>query len=215
MNTTKKTVQLFFISTLFCATCAFSQSIVKFGVKGGLNLANGKVGASGSGQGVSISASIDTKLRASFYLGGLAEFSLRNSKQKVQAEILYAQNGFKYSLPEEDGTVKFSQLLVPIVGKYLVYDNLYLYGGSYFGFKLGVKEKDSDGEEYDTGEDYNFFDVGLIAGAEYNLPNGFFIDARYNFGLMNMLSDVEYQGTVSAQGKYKNRFIQVGLGYKF
>lgn len=110
---------------------------------------------------------------------------------------------------------------MPVVGKYLVYGNLYLYGGSYFGFKLGVKEKYSNGDEYDTGENYNFFDIGLIAGAEYNLPNGFFIDTRYNFGLINMYEPVldyygkEYSNNSSAEEKYKNRFIQIGLGYKF
>ncbi len=49
---------------------------------------------------------------------------------------------------------------------------------------------------------------------------GFFIEGRYNFGLLNMRNiDLDFvyipSGGVTVEGDYKNRFIQLGIGYKF
>ena len=60
------------------------------------------------------------------------------------------------------------------------------------------------------------FDFGLGFGAEYNLPMGLFFDATFNLGLTKLSTkEKNDDGTYSEGNKFKNRVIQVGVGYKF
>lgn len=58
------------------------------------------------------------------------------------------------------------------------------------------------------------FYAGPFVGAEYNFNNGFFIDGRYNLGVLDMkyYQDPDYD-------KYKDsekiNYLQIGIGYKF
>mgnify|MGYP003544071598 CR=1 FL=1 len=56
----------------------------------------------------------------------------------------------------------------------------------------------------------NSFDFGIGAGLAYDLANGFFANARYNFGLTDVAKEKE-EGSKSVN----NGVIQVGVGYKF
>ena len=47
-------------------------------------------------------------------------------------------------------------------------------------------------------------------GMEYNVPSGIFFDINYIIGLSN-LSDADSV----TQVKFKNRVLQLGVGYKF
>ena len=66
------------------------------------------------------------------------------------------------------------------------------------------------------------FDFGLGFGAEYNLPMGLFFDATFNLGLTDLSNkrkvELNENGsparTVDSQ-TFKNRVIQIGVGYKF
>jgi opacity protein-like surface antigen len=169
--------------TALVFTSLFVSAQVKDGAKAGLNLANAKIGGSNS----TISLDLKTSVRTSFYFGGLAEFPLANENNKIQVELLYSQLGAvaKESDSLEETTIKISQLTIPVIAKYKVYENINLYGGSYIGFNINAGEEYEDGETYDASDDYQTFDVGLIVGAEYNFGNGIFVEARYNYGLIN------------------------------
>ena len=56
----------------------------------------------------------------------------------------------------------------------------------------------------------NNFDFGMGFGMEYNVPSGIFFDINYIIGLSN-LSDADSV----TQVKFKNRVLQLGVGYKF
>ena len=66
------------------------------------------------------------------------------------------------------------------------------------------------------------FDFGLGFGAEYNLDSGLFFDATFNLGLTDLSNKqkvvLNQSGgvarTVESQ-TFKNRVIQIGVGYKF
>ena len=58
------------------------------------------------------------------------------------------------------------------------------------------------------------FDFGLGVGAEYNLPFGLFFDATFNLGLTDVSTKEKTAEEFSA-AKFKNRVIQIGVGYKF
>lgn len=174
----------------------FAQE-VKWGVKGGLNVAT--VEFTDTDEDV---ITIPDN-RTSFYAGGLVEFPLAD-KFYGQVEALYVSNGAK----EKKNQMMISQINVPFMVKYNVVNGLNVVGGGYLGGVLSIKNKIGNRISKQDAEDRNFLDGGVILGAEYNLPsNGLFFDARYNLGLAN-LSKVE-------DAIVKNRGFQIGLGYKF
>lgn len=60
------------------------------------------------------------------------------------------------------------------------------------------------------------FDFGLGFGAEYNLDSGLFFDATFNLGLTELSTkDYSKDGKNWVPMKFKNRVIQIGVGYKF
>ncbi|MEJ8597848.1 PorT family protein [Riemerella anatipestifer] len=181
---------------VMATTLGFSQE-VKFGLKGGANLATVKFTDTDE------NATYVPDYRTSFYAGGLVEFPL-GDKFYGQVEALYVSNGAK----QDKAQIIISQINVPFMVKYNVVDGLNVVGGGYLGGILSNKNKIGNRISEDNAEDTNFLDGGLILGAEYHLPNnGLFFDARYNLGLAN-LSKVE-------DAIVKNRGIQIGVGYKF
>ena len=68
---------------------------------------------------------------------------------------------------------------------------------------------ESDSGTEDIKDETKSLNLAPFIGAEYQLPNGMFFDARYNIGVTNLVKDPE--GDESA----KNSFFQIGLGYKF
>jgi len=89
--------------------------------------------------------------------------------------------------------------------------------------KIEVKgEGDNQKEETQSLPPKKRFDFGLGLGAEYNLPFGLFFDATFNLGLTNLSNEskteLDNQGRVSSfrpSAEFKNRVIQIGVGYKF
>ena len=214
--------QILFFTVLLLSIYSVNAQVV-FGVKGGLNVANAKIGGGGGSTmipSVKVNLEIDTESITSFYVGGFAEFTLNNEKSKIQTELLYSRMGamIKESTLIPEATFKLSQLTIPIIGKYEIYENLNLYGGLYFGFNIDLTEEYED--DISSVEDFKSSDVGLIVGAEYNFSNGLFVETRYNYGLKNLLDisesiDIQGHTTAKAEVTYKNRTFQFGVGYKF
>lgn len=200
------------IAIMCIASMSFAQE-VNFGIRGGLNLANADFEVSGGGASVNL----DTDGRTSFYLGGFAELSLSDSPHKLQTGLTYHANGFKLSLEGDDFTFKVSQLNVPVLFKFMATDGLYLNGGVYAGAIIDVEGEIESGNVTDTQDitdEFNTFDFGLSLGAEYNLENGLFFEARYNYGLANII-DEDDAGFGGTETTLNNRFFTVGLGFKF
>lgn len=128
---------------------------------------------------------------------------------------------------------------VPIMAKYYARPNIAFEAGPYIGFNLKSEWKseynstftfqdettnESGKETEDIKRGTNSIDFGLGIGASYFLDNGFFVGARYNFGLSNIGKDftdvqVDEDGeTTTTQLKadnIKNGVIQISVGYKF
>jgi len=72
-------------------------------------------------------------------------------------------------------------------------------------------------------ENSNKFNLGFSFGAEYVFDGGFFIDTRYNVGLLNVLSkEVKYGGVVyldwdevGVMPTLKYSSFHIGVGYRF
>ena len=172
--------------TLFVGTTAFSQSI-DLGIKAGANFAN-ITDASGLSNKTGFQAGV---------FGGV-KFS---DKFGIQADILYSQQGAEFDF----GKFDLDYVNIPIVVKYYLIQGLNVQVGPQFGFvvKDDVYTTPLGGTSIKANTENT--DVSGVVGAGYDFPLGIRVDARYNFGLTDVV-----EGASS-----KNSVFSVALGYSF
>ena len=177
---------------------AGANAQVKFGVRAGLNLAD--VASKTNG------VKDETKIRTSFYVGGLAEFTF-NDVVLMETGLTYSNQGSK---AKEGGDKDMQYTLnVPIWFKY-DFAGFRPKAGFYAGYMIERKAEWGGRTVIRDRGAYNYIDYGIGLGAEYNLPNnGLFFEASYNWGLANLKKNGD------AKNYENNRVIQVGIGYKF
>ena len=179
-------------------TIAGANAQVKFGARAGLNLANI---ASKSND-----VKVETNIRPSFYVGGLAEFAF-NDVVLMDAGLTYSNQGSK---PKEGDAATIQHALnLPVWFKY-DFEGFRPKAGLYAGYILSEQARLGDKTTTVDKDLYNHFDYGIGLGAEYNLPNnGLFFEASYNWGLANLVKNGD------SKNYQNNRVIQIGVGYKF
>lgn len=193
----------FLICVLVMSAAISASAQVKFGVKGGLNMSM-----------LSMSdedGDYDIDAKPSFYIGALAEFELQ-TRTSLAIELLYADHGAKYSEDGYEETFKMPSLMLPVLFKCEVVDNLNLGFGPYASYLLKREvEYEEEGIKVtaDIGEYYKDVDFGACVDVEYNLSSGLFVNARYNLGLANIAKDFGYDE------KSKLSALQIGVGFKF
>jgi hypothetical protein len=189
---------LLLIAVAFISFASLSAQEVRFGIKGGVNLAS----ISGDDYGL---ASLDS--RTGFHIGGLVEIPLVG-KFSVQPEILYSSQGSKYNFFAQDGDIKLDYVTVPIMAKYNIIAGLSAELGPVIGVLVKAEEDDGDTSE-DVKELFKSTDVGIGIGASYRLPMGVFFGLRYNKGISDINDDPDNSG------KNQNNVFQVSAGYSF
>ena len=214
----------------------------KVGAKAGFLMSNVSVDSSSYIEaGELITSKLNTAFRPGFHFGAFIEYGF-NEKIWVEAGVDYAFQGANLKSIEatvinvsdgslfaskkaniKNGWLKTQQFNIPLWVKYDI---------SGFRPKVGVnlgflsKAKTNLEIEGALPEENIIinksltpdkkFDFGLGFGAEYNLPMGLFFDATFNLGLTKLSNkEKNDDGTYSEGGKFKNRVIQIGVGYKF
>lgn len=189
---------------------AFSASAQRFGLKGGVNLAN-YYGSDADG----------AKMLVGFNVGGLVELPLSGGFF-LQPELLLSMKGAK--VPSaisgvESLSLKPFYLDIPVKIMYKLdagTGKLGLAVGPYVGFGIAGKATASSGSVDASvdlfskieGADQAFlkrFDAGLASSISYELQSGLFFALDSNLGLVS----------VANGGSLKNTVISLGLGYKF
>ena len=176
---------------------------------------------------------LNTTLKAGFHFGGFIEYGF-NDRLFVEGGIDYAFQGAKvksakttdlnlsnqrvtYDEYKPDNTsIKTQQLNIPLWVKYDIAGFRPKVGVN-LGFltKAEFKGKNENGNSETLSLDPDkTFDFGLGVGAEYNLPFGLFFDATFNLGLTDV-STKEKTAEKFPSLTFKNRVIQIGVGYKF
>ncbi|WP_454958201.1 porin family protein [Capnocytophaga sputigena] len=235
--------KIFIIAAMAIAgiTTANAQEF-KVGAKAGFLMSNVSVDSSSYIEaGELITSKLNTAFRPGFHFGAFIEYGF-NEKIWVEAGVDYAFQGAKLKSVEatrinvsdgsliasekaniKNGWLKTQQFNIPLWVKYDI---------SGFrpkvGVNLGFLSKAKTNLEIEgTLPEENIiinksltpdkkFDFGLGFGAEYNLPMGLFFDATFNLGLTKLSNkEKNNDGTYSEGGKFKNRVIQIGVGYKF
>ena len=164
---------------------------IKFGAKGGINIANIKGDNTSSLEPVT-----------AFNFGVMTEITI-SQKFSFQPEVLFSGQG--YSFKGSDGNlVAINYLNVPIIAKYYLVKGLSLEVGPQIGYLLSAKNGGTN-----VKDGFKKVDLAANLGVGYKLENGLNFGARYNFGLSN-INDVS-----GDSNKFRNSVFQVSIGYFF
>lgn len=185
---------------------------VKYGLKGGLNIANLNV----SGE---MSPSMSSIVNV--HIGAFAEFKI-NQKMAFQPELLYSVQGSEFdqtievegSFYDTNNTFKFTYINIPLMFKYYPESKFYLEAGPQLGIltaaKVEVEVEGFGSAEDDVKDFFKSVDFGFNLGLGYNFSKHVTANARYNFGLSN-IADTE----PGDNSKIKNSVFSISLGYIF
>ena len=202
------TVILVLLFTSFFSNA--QESNLKFGVKGGVNFSN-----------LSKDNAEDNKMLTGVNLGLFAKLPITNSIA-IQPEIYFTTKGSKltYNNVFVDGTANFdlNYIEVPILLVLNVTDNFNVHIGPYASYLVSSKVKNvSDISFYNfesniNSDDFNKFDTGIAAGVGIDM-RALSIGLRYNFGLIKVGKERDYNGTTYTFPDGKNSVISAYLSY--
>jgi hypothetical protein len=169
------------------------------GIKGGANFAN----QSAKLFDVDLSTSGITG-----FVGGVYAHWFFGDKIAIQPELLWARKGAELEDPimtSQTAKAKLDYFDIPVVVKWQIIKFLNIHAGPQFSFLTkAVMEDDTDSE--DIKDELKNSDLGLIIGAEANLPLRLNVTARYIFGLKD-ISDID-------ELEMKNSTFQLTLGIR-
>ncbi len=192
---------------------------VKFGVKGGLNVAT-------------LTGDIENaSSKIGFHVGGFAEIKI-SEKFAIQPELLYSTQGAKRDFSEvfdgdaisTDAKINLAYLNIPIMAKFYVADKFSLEAGPQIGFLMSAKRDVtesatidgifySESEKTDVKDFMKSIDFGVNFGAGYDFTENLSAGLRYNLGLSN-INDVKGDDDAN-NSKTKNSVFSLSVGYKF
>ncbi|KAF2519952.1 PorT family protein [Flavobacterium salilacus subsp. salilacus] len=162
-----------------------------------------------------------TKNKTSFYLGAGFEYFI--------SKMFSTNIGLEYLTTGSEKTgnnfekIDFSQIKIPLTIKAKLFKGLYLEGGSYVSFITNMDTKDYSGEINPNYIENENIDYGVLFGLGYNY-NDFFIEANINIGFVDLINynennfGPEFDPIIDAgesDPEFKNKYFQVGVGYKF
>ncbi len=197
----KKLIAVLIILSIYSAlSISIAQSKLGFGLKGGINVAY----QSTPGEGINVNVENIMRFHGGAYLN---YFFL--DKIAIQPELLVSGKGSKWDDPYFDTKDLLTYIDLPILIRYQPVKLLNIHAGPQFGYLISAVQDDLSGDEkMDIKDWYNNADIGLLFGAEANLPFNINLTVRYILGLSEVTNDVEYIEP------WKNNFIQVSVGYR-
>lgn len=200
------------VAALAALGTSVNAQSVRFGVKAGANFSSVMLENAGG--------NVKAPFGVGAYAGGLAEFSFKNpgDKFKGQIEANYdfynLRSKFTTNSPATIGINRVHAISVPVMGKYFITPSFSVFLGPTFNFNLASDANAKTGsvtsDKVNTSDALNLFQVGGLAGVNYYIVKGFFVEARYNYIAPQIF---ENPSKTSDFGAIHN--IQVGLGYKF
>lgn len=173
----KKTILLVLSLTLFSVA---TKAQTRFGLKGGVNLANVSITSGG--------VTVTPDALTSFHAGILLETRL-TERTLLQPNLLFSQKGYASQTPSSKSTVNYIE--IPINLLYEVTNDFTIGGGIYAAHaingKVVIQGKSSD---YDFGAGKaNRFDMGVNLIAGYEVVEGLRISINYTLGTANTLDN--------------------------
>ena len=119
-----------------------------------------------------------------FHVGGVAHIHV-TKKFAIQPELIYSEQGRKFTLLNNEYTTTLGYINIPILAQYMFNNGFRLQAGPQLGFLVSAKEKYNH-ITVDQKDKYNSTDISFAAGLGYLSPSGLGIDGRWVFGLSNI-----------------------------
>ena len=213
----KKWITLFTV-TVCLAMAMPAKAQIKFGVKGGLNLAS-----------ASLSDAWDAKGNADnytgFFIGPMVDITIPIIGLGVDGALMYSQKGAKISF-DDLGSTTFKQqgIEIPVNLKYSIglgsSASIYFAAGPSFYFNM----KSDDDLTFDTMKgslDYDKSEVSLNLGAGVKLLRHLQLGVNYNMGLtdsakakIDSSNSSDIWNVINGES-YKSKMWQVSVAYLF
>lgn len=207
---------------------ASANSSVRFGFRGGLNLADVQGDAVKSFTELTSYApdgAITKQMRPGFYAGVYATLPL-GPGFAIEPGINYSEKGtvLKGTLPfpkldflnaNVTGTARLAYVDVPVLAKVFITPGFYLYAGPQASFLVSGKARVRAGalginayqDDFDISNQLRKVDFSAVGGLGYQFENGLGLSAGYDYGL----SSLDTNNRFDAQ----NRVIKVGANFSF
>jgi hypothetical protein len=164
----------------FLMVCCFTKAKAQvMGVKGGFSIAD--ISSTGGNS--------RTSGHVGLFFNSLLTKSSRN--WYIQPEIMYSGEGERFQTPVGDRVIALSYINVPVMFQYYPARQVYVEAGPQLGMLVGAADKDPS-RKINVMSDYNKFalSAGLGVGIQATDQIGF--DARYNFGLTNIVANTNF-----------------------
>lgn len=181
----------------------FSQAQFAIGLKGGLNLSKFSIHES---------AAQNVANRTGYHGGAFALIKIASFG--IQPEVLFSKQGTNFTYNSTNYKANFDYINVPVMIKFYLPLGLNLQAGPQFGFLTvdDLKAAVSGQSPQDVAANFKKKkDTSLAFGAGWDLPFHLTIDARYVVGL----SDMQFQASATQPVSFKNKVVQISVGYKF
>ncbi len=176
----KKLILIVF--TVLLTVTTFAQGI-DFGIKAGVNFAT-----------LTDASEFSNKTG---FVGGVFAGIKFSDKIAIQGDLLYSQQGAETDIDKID----LNYVNIPVVLKYFLMKGLNIQAGPQFGFIVDDNVKEVIGNIFEA----ESFDLTGVVGLGYDFSMGLRADARYNFGLTDVIDG----------DNGKNSVITLSVGYSF
>ena len=184
--------------SIFICTWIDAQLWSESGIRAGANVST------------QYTSSADTNVETSWKPGvhiGIFGTLFYTEKMAGQIEFLYSQKGSLWNDPYYSGEEVVSYIDLPLMARFQAWDLLNIHAGPQFSFLTRAMRIPDDEAAHSITEYYDEVDVGLLVGAELNLPIKLNIALRYIEGMI-VTSDSRYY-----PDPWKNRVLQLSLSY--
>lgn len=187
-------------------------SATRFGIKAGVNLATLEPDNYSGGN------TFTANSKTSFHGGFFANIPL-NGMLRFQPELLFSSQGAKVKATTvgtgtsttESYEQDLSYIALPLMFQYQTAGGFMVELGPQASYLIDAKKNGPGSAESSNEPDFDRFDVAAVGGIGYLSRVGLGVNARYNFGLANILDE----GQAKGGQELKNRIFQVGLVYQF
>lgn len=169
-------------SVLVCFTTICLAQEVRYGVRGALNVSN---------LDFDPDATFENKHRNGFAFAGFVDYGF-SEDLALHTELQWSAEGGK------DESLRADYIQMPILLKLTTSDRLSFMAGPQVALKTW---KDNDG--------FSTFTFSGVVGAEYMITDELFVDARFSYGVTNILDEDDIPNLEA-----KNHVMQFGFGIK-